>query len=77
MSSAFFVPVITSQMTIFPVSKPVARIVDLTTENFMHVTCYKVKGLKLTLGSVKDTTVLVSPIPVTQMDPSIDAEAKN
>jgi hypothetical protein len=41
------VPLITSQITIFPVSNPVARIVDLTTENFMHVTCYKVKGSNL------------------------------
>lgn len=48
MSSDFFVPLITSQMMIFPVSKPVARIVDLTTENFMQVTCYKVKDPSVT-----------------------------
>ena len=77
MISDFFVPLTTSQIMILPVSKPVARIVDFTTENFIHVTCYKVSGILLTLGSANDIKVLVSPIPVTQIEPSIEAEAKN
>ena len=77
MISDFFVPLTTSQIMILPVSKPVARIVDFTTENFMQVTCYKVSGILLTLGSENDIKVLVSPVPVTQIEPSIEAEAKN
>lgn len=70
----------TSQIIIFPLSKPAARMADFTAENFMQVTCFianrQSRLILLTYGSAKETELLFSyPTPLTHIVPSTDADA--